>query len=344
MAASYTTHEPTAELLTSLAVSSPQGHFTLQNGVIRYEGRIWLASDSALQTKIIQAFHSSAIGGHSGFLVTYLKIKKLFAWPAIKKMIHQAITECVICQQAKSERVKYPCLLQPLPVPTHAWQIVSIDFIEGLPKSKGCDCILVVVDKFSKYAHFLPLAHPSSALQVAKLFLDHIFKLHGLPSAIISDRDKIFTSNLWRELFRLTKTELQMSTAYHPETDGQTERVNQCLEAYLRCAVHACPTKWKDWLSLAEYWYNTSYHSSLGKTPFEVLYAHEPRHFGIDPAIDCAVPELDTWLTERKLMQQLLQQHLLRVQQRQKHQADKNRTERQFQVGQHVYVKLQPYV
>jgi hypothetical protein len=344
LTSTYVTHPATAELLASLTISSPQGHFSLHNGVIRYKSRIWVASAPSLQTKIIQAFHSSAIGGHSGFLVTYMKIKKLFAWPAMKQMVHQAVTECLICQQAKCERVKYPGLLQPLPVPAHAWQVVSIDFIEGLPKSKGCDCIFVVVDKFSKYAHFIPLAHPFTALQVAKVYMDQVFKLHGLPSAIISDRDKIFTSTLWKELFRLTGTALQMSTAYHPQTDGQTERVNQCLEGYLRCAVHACPVKWKDWLSLAEYWYNTSYHSSLGKTPFEVLYAHEPRHFGIDPTLDCAVPDLDTWLQDRKLMEQLLQQHLIRVQQRQKHQADKNRTERQFQVGQQVFVKLQPYV
>jgi hypothetical protein len=144
---------------------------------------------------------------------------------------------------AKIERVKYPGLLQPLPVPSHAWQTVSLDFVEGLPKSKGYNCILVVVDKFSKYAHFLPLAHPFTALQVAKLFMDNIFKLHGMPLALISDRGKIFTSQLWQELFRLSDTELQMSTSYHPQTDGQTERVNQCLEAYLQCTVNACPHK-----------------------------------------------------------------------------------------------------
>lgn len=130
---------------------------------------------------------------------------------------------------------------------------MSLDFIEGLPTSKGSNCILVVVDKFSKYAHFMALTHPSTALSVAKVFLDNIYKLRGLPTAIISDRDKIFTSVLWKELFKLTNTELQMSTAYHPQTDGQTECVNQCLEGYLRCFINSCPTKWKDWLPLAEY-------------------------------------------------------------------------------------------
>ena len=131
--------------------------------------------------------------------------------------------------------------------------------------------------------------------------------------------DKIFTSAVWQELFKLTGTALRMSTSYHPQTDGQTERVNQCLEAYLRYFVHACPTKWKQWLSLAEFWYNTSYHTSLGKTPFEVVYGQTPRHFGIDIVESCVVPNLQMWLIDRKMMLQLLQQHLLRAQQRQKH-------------------------
>ena len=192
----------------------------------------------------MSALHSSAIDGHLGFLVTYTKIKKLFAWHGMKKMVKAFVAQCLVCQKAKTERVKYPGLLQPLSVPSHAWQTVSLDFIEGLPLSKGCNCILAVVDKFSKYAHFIPLTHPFTALQIAKHFMDNIFKLHGMPSALIFDRDKIFTSNVWQELFRLSNTELQMSTAYHPQTDGQTERVYQCLEAYLRCTVNACPSKW----------------------------------------------------------------------------------------------------
>lgn len=125
----------------------------------------------------------------------------------------------------------------------------------------------------------MTLAHPFTALQVAITYLNNIFKLHGLPHVMISDTDKVFTSNVWQELFKLVGTDLRMRSAYHPQTDGQTERVNQCLETYLRCFVHTCPTKWSQWLALAEYWYNTSYHSSLGKSPFMVLYGHEPRHF-----------------------------------------------------------------
>jgi hypothetical protein len=200
------------------------------------------------------------------------------------------------------------------------------------------------VDKFSKYSHFLPLSHPFTAFQVAQLFLNNIFKLHGQPSAIVSDRDKVFTSTIWKELFKLLDINLRMSSAYHPQMDGQTERVNQCLETYLRCFVHTCPTKWHHWLPMAEYWYNTSYHSSLGKSPFLVLYGHEPRHFGIDISQSCQVAELNKWLTERELMQHAVCQHLIRAQNKMKLQADKHRSDREFQQGDSVYLKAQPYV
>lgn len=108
--------------------------------------------------------------------------------------------------------------------------------------------------------------------------MDHVYKLHGLPQALISDRDRIFTSAVWQQLFKLSDTQLLMSPSYHPQTDGQTERLNQCLESYLRCAISECPKQWSKWLPIAEFWYNTTYHSALGRSPFEVLYGHSPRH------------------------------------------------------------------
>jgi hypothetical protein len=165
---------------------------------------------------------------------------------------------------------------------------------------------------------------------VAQLILDVVVRLHGIPISIVFDRDKILTSNFWRELFRLTDTKLITSTAYHPQIDGQFERVNQCLEMFLKCCVHDNPKKWKAVLPLAEYWYNTSFHTSLGCTPFKILY-------GYDPVVSAApmlpvtenhsVQEL---LYERKLHTKLIKQHLLKVQNRIKMQADKNMTDREF--------------
>jgi hypothetical protein len=240
--------------------------------------------------------------------------------------------------------VAYPGLLQPLKIPAAAWEVVTMDFVDGLPKSAGFNCIMVVVDRFSRYAHFVPLVHPYTALSVAKAYMKDVFKLHSMPAAIVSDRDPVFTSKIWQELFRLSDTQLCMSSARHPQSDGQTERVNQCLEGYLRCFVHSCQSKWVQWLHLAELWYNTSYHSSLKKTPFEVLYGHAPRYFGIDRVESCAIPQLEEWLKERDTMTKLLQQHLERVQQRMKSQADKGRTERVFEAGDKVFLKLQPYL
>jgi len=316
---SYSAHSQAQELLQQLSLSThPVGHYSLHQGVIKYKNMIWLGASSDLQSQVYQALHASAVGGHSGFPVTYARVSQLFYWPNMKTMIKDWVQACHICNQAKPDRQKYPGLLQPLPIPDQAWQMITMDFIEGLPRSNRYNCILAVVDRFSKYAHFIPLSHPFTALTVAHAFMDHIYKLHGMPFSIVTDRDRIFTSHLWQELFKLSGTKLKMSSAYHPQSNGQTEHVNQCLETYLRCFVHACPSQWSSWLSLSEYWYNTCYHSSIQITPFKALYGYDPNHFGIVPVQDITVPDLSEWLQHRNFMNQLLKQHLSRAQHRMK--------------------------
>lgn len=247
--------DPTALSLIQELTVSPDSHkpFKLQNGVLRYQGRVWIGANSALQIRIMQALHSSPLGGHSGFPVTYARVRKLFAWSGLKSSVTEFVSSCTICLQAKPEWCRYLGLLSPLPVPSESWQVISMDFIKGLPRSETTNCLMVIIDKFSKFSHFVPLHHPFSAQQIAQLFLDHIYRLHGLPTHIISDRDRIFTSTFWRELFHLAQTTLSMSSAYHPWCDGQTKRVNQCLETFLRCFVHLCPKQWSRWVTLAEY-------------------------------------------------------------------------------------------
>jgi transposase InsO family protein len=242
----------------------------------------------------------------------------MFIWPGMKKHILEFVRSCLVCQQAKSDRVKYPGLLLPLPVPKHCWHTTSLDFISGLLVSGEHNCILVVVDKFPGMHTFIPMAHPFTSLLVAKLYLSEVYKLHGLPATLISNRDLVFTSKLWQELFHLAGTKLCMSNAYHPQSDGQTERVNQCLETYLRCFIHSCPKKWVLWLPLAEYWYNTCYHSALGTSPFEVLYGHAPSHFVLNTTDYCTIPVLQSFMQERQLMLQQVKLHLQRAQDRMK--------------------------
>ncbi|CAJ2637385.1 unnamed protein product [Trifolium pratense] len=129
------------------------------------------------------------------------------------------------------------------------WTDISMDFIGGLPKVQGVDTIMVVVDRLTKYAHFLPVKHPYTAKDIAELFIKEIVRLHGFPSSIVSDRDKVFLSSFWAEVFKQAGTRLKYSSAYHPQSDGQTEVVNRCLETYLRCLTGRQPKQWPRWLA-----------------------------------------------------------------------------------------------
>jgi hypothetical protein len=239
---SYTQDEKCRELEAQLRINpAAVPTFTLSNGILRYKTRIYVGSNSELRKQLSTSFHDSALGGHSGDRVIYTRLKALFHWPGMKAEVVDFIKQCPTCQRNKSENVPYPGLLQPLPIPDMAWQHVTMDFIEALPKSGGHDTILAVVDKSTKYSHFIPVAHPFTTRTVVQLFRDHVFKLHGLPLAIITNRDRIFTSQFWQDMFKSMDAKLKFYSAYHPQTDGQSERVNQCHENYLRCMFFQQP-------------------------------------------------------------------------------------------------------
>lgn len=167
--------------------------------------------------------HSTLPGGHSGIQATYQRIERTFYWPNMKGDIQTLLQTCDVCQRSKPEHCKSSGLLQPLHLPAKPFPHLTMDFIEGLPKSEGKDSILVVVDRFTKYSCFVGLTHPFFAAKVAKEFLDKVVKLHGLPECIVTDRDKVFTSPFWQELLRTMGVDLHMSLAYHPQSDGQTK-------------------------------------------------------------------------------------------------------------------------
>ncbi|KAL5831744.1 hypothetical protein ACOSQ4_017098 [Xanthoceras sorbifolium] len=220
---------------------------------------------------------------------------------------------------------------------------ISMDFIEGLPSSQGYTVIMVVVDRLSKYGHFIPLRHPFTALLVAKAFISQVVKLHGIPKSIVSDRDKIFVSSFWRDLFRLQGTDLNMSSSYHPQSDGQTEVVNRTVEQYLRCFAGDQPRKWVEWLPWAEYSYNTSIHSSTKMTPFEAVYGVKPPSLLAYVPGTTRVQAVEDHFRDRTVILQTLRHNLNLARDCMKTQADQKRREVHFQVGDFVYLKLQPF-
>ena len=168
-----------------------------------------------------------------------------------------------MCQRNKYDTAASPGLLQPLLVLDHVWQDITMNFIEGLPNSSSKQVIFVVDDRLSKTTHFMALQHPFTAATIAQCLLDNVFKLHKFPITITSDRDSVFVSQFWKEFMAFQGIQIQLSTTYHPQTDGQIEVVNRCVETYLRCMRCDEPKQWSKWLPLAEWWYNTTYHSSI---------------------------------------------------------------------------------
>ncbi|GMI65616.1 hypothetical protein HRI_000230900 [Hibiscus trionum] len=260
----------------------------------------------------------------------------------MRKEVKRLVRECSTCQRNKTDLIHPRGLLQPLPIPESTWSSISMNFIEGLPVSRKRDVILVVVDRLTKYGHFIALAHPFTAKNVAQSFMENVFKFHGLPGNIICDRNKVFMSVFWQELFGKLGVKINPSTAYHPQTDGQTEKVNQCLEAYLRhdrreaqgvgelvassrvVVQHLFPLCYPD----------NSLSSLYGQAPVD----HLPYTAGESP-----VASVDRSLQHRKAALKMLKFYLQRAQVRMKQQADRKRTECEYQIGDLVYLKLQPY-
>lgn len=182
--------------------------YTVINGLMLYKDRLVIPPTSSLIPKLLHEFHTSDVGGHQGDIKTYLKIAANWFWVVMRKQIARYVRDCDVCQRQKGSHQHPAGLLQPLPIPSQVWEEISMDFVEGLPNSGGVDTILVVVDRLTKYIHFVALKHPFTATSVAAVFVREIVRLHGFPLLIVTDRDRIFLSLFWKELFRLQGTTL----------------------------------------------------------------------------------------------------------------------------------------
>jgi len=251
-------------------------NFSIQKDLVLYKTRWYIPKDEGLRRTIMEVEHDSKIAGHFGTYKTIGRVRANFYWPKIDENITQYVRSCDVCQRNKVIRHKKFGLLEPLEVPMRPWTAISMDFIVGLPKSDGYTKMWVIVDSFSKMALFIPLRTEEHIKELALMFVKEIWCLHGLPESIVSHRDTRFTSKFWTSLKQLLQVKLNLSTACHPESDGQTERVNQTLEQYVRSY---CSYQQDDWVSLlpfAEHVYNTSMSESTKASHFEINYGFSP--------------------------------------------------------------------
>ncbi|GJV00143.1 retrotransposon-related protein [Tanacetum coccineum] len=272
--------DPVLHKLISELQLNPSSHSRYQwtGKELRRNNKLVIGNDTTLKQKLLHWMHNSPQGGHSGISTTLKRIQSLFYRPKLRTDVHTYIKECEVCQKCKADLAASPGLLQPLPIPKGIWEDIAMDFIEGFPISKGKSVILVVIDRLSKYSHFIALKRPFSALTT--------------------------------ELLALNGIDQNLSTTYHPQSDGQSEVLNRCLEGYLKCMCFTKPNDWVNWLPLAEYWYNTSFHTATKHTPFDTVYGQKPPlHLPYLPG------ESKTDV----------------------------RVKRSYQVGEWVYLKLQPY-
>lgn len=246
-------------------------------GLWRLDDRIAVPDAQALRDTIISESHVSALSGHIGFIRTLANVRVNFWWPNMYVNTLEFVNNCGDCQRNKTPPVKPAGKLQPLQIPERRWASVSTDFITGLPKTKnGYDAICVFVDRLSKMVHFAPTTTDVNAEEFADLFFDNIVRLHGMPSDIVSDRGSVFTSVFWKHYCKRFGTGLSMSTAYHPQSDGQTERLNRVLEDMLRNYVNPACDDWDQFLSCAEFAVNNAVNRSTGHTPFYLNFGENP--------------------------------------------------------------------
>ncbi|KAJ3476377.1 hypothetical protein NLI96_g11201 [Meripilus lineatus] len=248
--------------------------FQLEGNIVFHKGRVFVPS--SLRSEILHSRHDALVAGHPGRARTLGLVSQDFSWPGMNTYVRKYVQACDVCARIKAPRHKPYGLLQPLDIPSRPWKSISMDFIVKLPISHGYDSIWVVCDRLTQAAHFIPTNETIDAPGLARLFLDRVFRYHGLPDSIVSDRGSIFVSQFWKELTMLLRINLRTSTAYHPQTDGLTERTNQTIEAYLHAFCSYQQDDWVDYLPLGEFAFNNNENSSTKQTPFFANYAFHP--------------------------------------------------------------------
>jgi hypothetical protein len=325
--------------------------YATQDGLLFFKNRLCVPrTDLYLITRVIREIHDQPAVGHRGIDGTIGLILRGYHWNGLRQDVRRYVSNCTTCKRNKPYQGKYQGLLKPLPIPIRPWKDISCDFISGLPKCDDFDAILVVVDRFSKMKHFIPCWKETDAKMMAQLFFANVWRYHGLPDTIVSDRGPQFVSEFWTELCRILQIKRKLSTAYHPQTDGQTENANKGLLAWLRKYTNFYQDNWVEMLPSAEFAEN-GYDSETTKlSPFFINYGFHPR-MSFDPALNpnpaTSRPEQakreEAQMTAKQMEEtwKYVIQEIGKAQQVQKTAADKSRCDASYEIGDLAYISAQ---
>lgn len=251
--------------------------FSLNKQILFYQGLICIPNLDDIKRTILEECHDSLSAGHFGIAKTYDMVSRNYYWPSMRAYVKDYVSGCDTCNRNKISHHKPYGLLQPLAIPDTPWTSISVDFITQLPPSGRFSAICVFVDRFTKMALFIPTTNQVNAEETAQLFITHVFCQFGLPSDVVSDRGATFTSKFTQAILKGLNIKQNLSSSFHPQTDGQTERVNSILEQYLRCYINYQQSDWSNYLPIAQFAYNNSKHSSTNTSPFYAIYGYHPR-------------------------------------------------------------------
>lgn len=317
------------------------GEYIVQDGFL-FKGNCLCVPKHAIRELLVREAHGGGLAGHFGIVKTLDVLKEHFFWPKMLGDVTNVIGKCVTCHMAKSSFK--PGLYTPLPVPVRPWEDVSMDFIVALPRTqRGKDAIMVVVDRFSKMAHFVACHKTEDASSVADLYYREIVRLHGIPKTIVSDRDSKFLSYFWNTLWRKVGTKLLFSTSHHPQTDGQTEVTNRTLGTLLRGLVSKTQKDWDIKLAHAEFAYNRSPTYATGHSPFEIVYGVNP-FIPLDliplPKDELVHPDAELKLKSMMKLHQQVHDRIKTVNAAYQRKSNKNRRQKVFEEGDLVWIHL----
>jgi len=326
-------------------IDGKHGPFELySDGSIRFQGRRVIPTGcKKIMEQLLKEGHYTPYSVHPGGDKLYKDLKCNFWWSGMKKDVAEFVAKCLNCQRVKAERSKQKGLLQPLEIPQLKWDSISMDFVGGLPLTRsGKDKIWVIVDRLTKTARFIAIKDTWTMTQLTKAYVSQVVKHHGVPKDIVSDRDSRFLSQFWQALQAALGTTLKFSTAFHPMTDGQTERTIQTLEDMLRACALDFQGSWDEHLDLIEFSYNNSYHTSIQMSPYEALYGQKCRSPLCWEDLVSPVTLGPDYLQEMTEKVKLIRERMKAAQDRQKSYADLKRQSIEFQEGDKVLLKVSP--